>query len=241
MNDDERTIFKIEHNSDNPYVILDKRPIENPSMSWKAKGLLAYLISRPDKWIVRMGDLIKRSTDGEHATRAAIQELIDAGHIVRETVRQGGRFESWTMKVYEQPFCGFPQVEKPQVENLAHSNIESSNNETSNIGEGAENAPTPPEKTEDSQLAIIRLVKKITGKRSIPVELWETLSDTLTTKADEVRLRECWVSWRARGFSRDNYAWALEWYKNGIPNGRPGSKPARDLPAITSTDGGFYA
>jgi hypothetical protein len=171
MSNDDQTIFKAQHNADNPYVILDKRPIENPKLSWKAKGLLAYLLSRPDEWIVRMGDLIKRSTDRESATRTAIQELIDAGHIVRETVRQAGKFDSWLMKVYEQPFCGFPQVDNPQVENRTLSNIESTNNELSNIGEGAKSAPSMP------PIAKTIEPKPITEKSSQLFEIMQALAN----------------------------------------------------------------
>ena len=59
-----KTIFRVKKNADNPFVMIDRRPIENPKLSWKAKGILAYLLSRPDNWVVRLGDLVKHSPDG---------------------------------------------------------------------------------------------------------------------------------------------------------------------------------
>lgn len=120
-----KTIFRTVKNPDNPFVMIDKRPIENPKLSWKSKGLLTYLMSRPDNWIVRFRDLVKRSTDGPHAVRAAVRELREAGHIVVEVEREGGKVVRWTYAVYEEPLRGFQQVEKQEVENRTLSNTKS--------------------------------------------------------------------------------------------------------------------
>ena len=87
-----QTIFRVVHNPNNPYVIVDKRIFEKPYMSWKAKGLLVYLLSRPDDWTVRLGDLAKRSTDKMHASRQALRELLLVGHARQVEYRTtGGR------------------------------------------------------------------------------------------------------------------------------------------------------
>ena len=119
-----QTIFRTIKNADNPYVMMDRRPIENPILSWKAKGILAYLLSRPDNWIVRLGDLVKRSPDGVFAVRGAIKELAEAGHLSRKEIRdESGKFLRYELEVYELPFTskpliGFPQADNPQADNL---------------------------------------------------------------------------------------------------------------------------
>jgi hypothetical protein len=65
----------------------------------------------------------------------------------------------------------------------------------------------------------IFLVTETTGKEP-PKEIWDALIDTLGAHIDAARLRDAWVQWRARGFSKANYAWALEWYTEGIPENR---------------------
>jgi hypothetical protein len=72
------TIFRVIHDKDNPYVVINKTAIENPSLSFKAKGILAYLMSRPDGWEVSVADLVNRSVDGKASVRAGLQELEDA-------------------------------------------------------------------------------------------------------------------------------------------------------------------
>src|SRR5688500_16675563 len=114
-----KTIFRVEKNADNPFVMIDRRPIENPKLSWKAKGILAYLLSRPDNWIVRLGDLVKRSPDGAFAVRGAIKELRDVGHISYQIEREGGHIKQWLLVVHEIPLLrDNQQVGNQQVENL---------------------------------------------------------------------------------------------------------------------------
>jgi hypothetical protein len=53
------TIFRTVKNKDNPYVMIDRRPLDNPALSFKAKGILTYLMSRPNGWEVCIIDLAK--------------------------------------------------------------------------------------------------------------------------------------------------------------------------------------
>ena len=69
------------------FVIIDSRPLRNPALSWRAKGLLAYLMTLPDNWVVVRGDLVERSTDGRSSVQAAFAELKAAGHATLELVR----------------------------------------------------------------------------------------------------------------------------------------------------------
>ena len=46
------------------FVIIDQRAIEDVRLSWAARGLLGYLLSRPDDWKVLVNDLRKRGDLG---------------------------------------------------------------------------------------------------------------------------------------------------------------------------------
>ena len=136
-----QTIFRVSKNTDNPFVMIDRRVIENPKLSWKAKGLLAYLLSRPDNWTVRFRDLVKRSPDGAHTVRVSMKELVLAGHVKVTAERENGRVKQWTYTVHEKPLspdAEFQQVETPQVENRTFNNTDSFSKNDSN---GAD-APT---------------------------------------------------------------------------------------------------
>lgn len=98
-----RTIYRVVKSADNPYVMIDKRPIENNALSYKAKGILTYLMSRPDGWEVSIADLINRSTDGKASVRAGMRELKKAGHVKYTVTRDGRRITGLLIEVYEQP------------------------------------------------------------------------------------------------------------------------------------------
>jgi hypothetical protein len=70
-----------------PYVQIDKRPLENVALSWRAKGLYAYLLSRPNNWRIRMTQLATVSADGKTSLSNIMRELRIAGFARIEQVR----------------------------------------------------------------------------------------------------------------------------------------------------------
>ena len=45
MND--KTVLRKPHDKEHPYVVVSKTVFEEPNVTWKAKGLMGYLLSRP--------------------------------------------------------------------------------------------------------------------------------------------------------------------------------------------------
>jgi DNA-binding MarR family transcriptional regulator len=80
---------------------MDNMPVQDPGLSWAAKGLLAYLLSLPETWNVHLRDLFSRSTCGRKPTQAALNELIAAGYVVKEQGENKRRDTRYT--VYEAP------------------------------------------------------------------------------------------------------------------------------------------
>lgn len=80
------SIVRISHNRENPYVMLNKKALEDPKLSWAAKGLWAYLMSRPDDWNVSVSHLSKIYSGkggGEKAIWSLLKELIENGYCTR--------------------------------------------------------------------------------------------------------------------------------------------------------------
>jgi hypothetical protein len=97
------TIFRIQKNADNPFVMIDKRIFTDKKLSYRAKGVLGYLLSRPDNWLVNMVDVANQSTEGRDAVLTAVNELMKHGYIERIEHRENGRFKSYEYLVYEVP------------------------------------------------------------------------------------------------------------------------------------------
>jgi len=135
----------------NPYACIDKVPINDKRLTWKARGVLLYLLSKPDDWRVIIADLINQSPQGESAVRSAIRELREAGYIQREVVREKGKIVGGMYTVYERPIetAHEPVVENlnlenPNVENqgrLSNEEAVSNEQETKKTGSGKPTAP----------------------------------------------------------------------------------------------------
>src|SRR5699024_8963784 len=110
------SIFRIKKNDN--FVVMDKAFLNNPKLSWKAKGILAFMLSKPDDWTFYIDELIKHSTDGERSFRSGFKELTDNGYVKRKPIRKGQRIERWETIVYENPeLCSFVHVQNEQVQN----------------------------------------------------------------------------------------------------------------------------
>jgi len=63
------------------FVIIDQHAIEGIGLSWAARGLLGYLLSRPDDWKVLVNDLRKRGDLGRDGIYRLLRELRSAGYM----------------------------------------------------------------------------------------------------------------------------------------------------------------
>lgn len=99
--------------------------LQDVNLSWKAKGLITYIMSLPPNWQLNLSDLKKRSKDGRDATAAGLRELITNGYCQRCKVRgDGGTFVGCDYEVSdikefepEQPQTENPFMDTPQTEN----------------------------------------------------------------------------------------------------------------------------
>ena len=65
------------------YSVVHNELIEDERLSWKARGLLIYLLSKPDHWRTSTAHLASVSPEGIHAVRTGLQELERAGYVKR--------------------------------------------------------------------------------------------------------------------------------------------------------------
>lgn len=123
---------------ENPYVQIDKSVLEDSRLSWKAKGLLTYLLSKPDKWRVNHEDLKKKSKDGRDAIYAALKELREAGYAeLVNAFDENGKLLGKEWVIHEQAISGKSRNGKiPNRENPDYSNNDKSrDNELSAVSD----------------------------------------------------------------------------------------------------------
>jgi len=101
---------------DQPYVLISKELINDKRLSYKARGIVSYLLSKPNGWHVRIGDLINQSDkDGEKSVRSGVQELKAIGYMVPVIDRdpETQRVLKYDYDVREKPLAQNGKVGKP--------------------------------------------------------------------------------------------------------------------------------
>lgn len=63
----------------------------------------------------------------------------------------------------------------------------------------------------------IEAVWKTRGKYPLK-DLWDMVIETVGDEPDLERMKQCWLKWRGKGFSSENYGWLTDWYMNGGEN-----------------------
>lgn len=101
------------------FVIMDQRAVEDERLSWAARGLLGYLLSRPDDWKVLVNDLRKRGDLGRDGIYRLLKELRTIGYAryVRLRDRHGrirGGFYI-IREIADSPHPDLPDTAEPQM------------------------------------------------------------------------------------------------------------------------------
>lgn len=85
------------------FTMVDNEAVRDKRLSFKATGLLVFLLSLPDEWEPNSNHLASIKTDGRDSVRAGLRELEDMGYLIRERkVLPNGTFD-WVIEVYEKP------------------------------------------------------------------------------------------------------------------------------------------
>lgn len=109
----EPTIVQTVHDADNPYVMLNRKSvIDNNHLSFRARGLLSYMLYRPQGWKFNIKHLSsnKVTLEGRDAVQTALKELREHGYIEDAFDRnEKGEITGRRLMVYEIPKGGIPQ------------------------------------------------------------------------------------------------------------------------------------
>lgn len=90
------------------FVVVDSTTVNDEKLSLRARGLLVWLLDKPDGWRVSADSIVRFTTEGRDAIRTALKELEVGGYLRRE--RSQGPDGKWVTVsvIYEQPPCASP-------------------------------------------------------------------------------------------------------------------------------------
>jgi hypothetical protein len=85
------------------FTVLPNAALRDERLSFRATGLLAYLLSLPEGADVDSTALSKRKREGRNAIRTAYNELVEAGYVVRTKEQKAdGKWVTYT-DVFDEP------------------------------------------------------------------------------------------------------------------------------------------
>ena len=105
--------------------------INDTRLSARAKGVMIWLLSKPDHWIIRREHLYKCFKEGRTAVWTAFKELIEYGYIVEEEFKrgdggklQGGKsYVVYEISKHSNNFSLLYPAEKPDAESRRFGGI----------------------------------------------------------------------------------------------------------------------
>lgn len=72
-----------------PFTMVANEVLKDKNLSFKAKGMYAYLFSKPDKWDFSSNRMILETKDGRKSIMKMLLELEENGYLQREKLSNG--------------------------------------------------------------------------------------------------------------------------------------------------------
>jgi len=89
---------KTHYKTINTLFLLDDR------LSWKSKGILSYLLSKPENWKGQRYNLVWASLDRERSVKSGLKELVDNGYAeIKILPRKDGKFQGKYYEISDTP------------------------------------------------------------------------------------------------------------------------------------------
>lgn len=194
--------------------------LEDKNLSIKAKGMYAYLFSKPDGWEFHLDIMTKELKETATQIRGIIKELINAGYILRKQVNENGKFGgiiyefldiitvSVKNRIQKTPYAEKTVCGKTYTHNNTDLISNTENNNNIYIQEKPKNKKFNPPTMEEC----IEYAKEISCKKELGIQFFNyyNLSNWIDGKNKQVK---CW--------KQKMYQWYMhnqEKYYNDIPD-----------------------
>ena len=118
------------------YTVISNVFLRDEKLSLKSKGLLAYVLSLPNDWVLYVTELSNHHKDGTSAIYSAFKELIEHGYVRRKRERIDGKLKGIDYIISETPILKNSNVENLNQENSNKENqalLNTNNNKVNNI------------------------------------------------------------------------------------------------------------
>ena len=118
------------------YTVISNVFLRDENLSLKSKGLLAYVMSLPNDWVLYVSELANHHKDGISAIYSSFKELIELGYVRRKRERIDGQPAGVEYIISETPILLNQDLETLNLENLNQENqtlLNTNNNKVNTI------------------------------------------------------------------------------------------------------------
>lgn len=118
-------VFRIEKNKD--YTVMSNYHLRDKRLTFKAKGMLSFMLSLPDDWDYSINGLCSVSKEGITSIRSTLNELEKYKYLQRKRIQNIKGCFDYDYYIYEQPYTqkgnmGDIITSTPHIENLHTDN-----------------------------------------------------------------------------------------------------------------------
>lgn len=176
------------------FTVIPNEFLHSKTLSFKAKGILSYLLSLPADWELHVSQLATIASDGRDSVYNGILELVEAKYIWRRP-RSGTEPGGWEYFVYDAPKADCPFTENPFTEN-PHTEISESGK---SVATKYYNNKKRTKETKDTRTTeeFVEDLKKIYDYIDIDLEL-KRMDAWLLTHPDRKKTRRFVTNWLNR-------------------------------------------
>lgn len=107
-------VFKIDKTKN--YTVMSNYHLQDRNLSYKAKGLLSFMLSLPEDWDYSLAGLVSVSKENIKAIRTILNELKDNGYLAIEQDRGDKGYYKYNYIIYEQPITLEKDKDNPDTQ-----------------------------------------------------------------------------------------------------------------------------
>lgn len=227
------------------FYLLDKTISEDRRLSWAARGMLVFLLGKPDHWQVSPAALINETADsfkplGRDGVWSLLKELIAAGYCTRTPMRAAdGTLAGMAYHISETPRTDLPCTAQPGTAQPGTANpLQVSIEEKARTEEEARiDMPKLRKKRETAQRIPEPTFDKLSGKFSgIPDSLIESLTQANpgVNVHNEITRASCWLLANPERQKVRYLRFLTNWVNNAAKRMAPANRPMTERDATRS-------
>ena len=95
------------------FSIISNAVVRDDHLSFRARGVLLYLLSQPGDWETSSERIAAAGKEGRDAIRTALRELIDVGYVTRHSEQNAAGHWVMHYTVRDRPWTNAQPVDNP--------------------------------------------------------------------------------------------------------------------------------